>query len=117
APSREHSGVGGSALGAQQVGAFQAALKAGDEDQPPDHKRRAENEDAGLAQRLAKEAQDAAAVDLAHHRAAKAGDLAQAVNPGPRQRQPAGHQRAPLVRSAPISGSSAALDGWRAGSG
>ncbi len=65
APGGEDAGVGGSALGAQQVGALDPALQAEDEDEAPDDQRRAEDQDAGLAQALAEEAEDAAGVDEA----------------------------------------------------
>src|SRR3712207_8008483 len=47
-----------SADGAVEVRALDPALEADDEDQAPDHQRRAQDQQAGLPQRLAEEAHD-----------------------------------------------------------
>ncbi|KKN29850.1 hypothetical protein LCGC14_0840180, partial [marine sediment metagenome] len=44
------------------------ALQPEDEDEPPDHDRRAENQDPGLAQHLAEEVEHPALVDEADDR-------------------------------------------------
>src|SRR5665811_2636897 len=97
-------------LGAQQVGALDPALQAEDEDEAPDDDRRAEDQDPGLAQALAEEAQHQARVDQAGDPRAEAGDLAERVEPAARNREPGIH-RAFLI------GSTAARGWWRAGSG
>ena len=62
-PGGEHAGVGGGADGPVEVGALDAALQSDDEHQPPDHQRRAEDEDAGLAQGFAEEPEHLEPVD------------------------------------------------------
>ena len=107
APGGEDPGVGGRALGPQQVGAEDAALQAEDEDEEPDDQRRAEDQDPGLAQALAEEAKDAARVDRAGDAGAEAGDLPEASRAS---------RAAPEPARPFISGCSAVRDWWRAGS-
>ena len=57
----------------------------------PDDQRRAEDQDAGLAQALAEEAQDAARVDEAGDARAEAGDLPEGVEPAARDVEPGVH--------------------------
>src|SRR3954471_16872021 len=64
APRGEDARVGGRADRAVEVRALDAALQPGDEHQAPDHDRRGDDQDAGLAQRLAEEAEDAQAEDV-----------------------------------------------------
>ncbi len=79
-------------MGAQQVGALDPALQAEDEDEAPDDHGGAEDQDAGLAQALAEEAQDAAGVDEAGDARAEAGDLAEGVEPAARDFEPGVHR-------------------------
>ena len=92
APGGEDAGVGGRALGAEQVGALDPALQAEGEDEAPDDQRRAEDQDPGLAQALAEEAEDAAGVDEAGDAGAEAGDLPRRVEPAARDREPGVHR-------------------------
>src|SRR5207249_11748071 len=64
APGAEDAGVGRRADRAAEVGALDPALEAEDERQSPDDESRAEDQDAGLPQRLAEEAEHAPAEDL-----------------------------------------------------
>src|SRR4051812_6719559 len=89
APGGEDAGVGGRADGAVEVRALDAALQADDEDQAPDDQRRAEDQDAGLAQGLAEEAEDPQRVDLPDDLAAELRDLAERGDPVARDGQPA----------------------------
>ena len=98
APGAEHAGVGGRADRAVEVRALDPALQADDEDEAPDDERRGEDQDPGLAQRLAEEAEDAQAVDLAEDAPAELRDLAEARDPVARDGEPA------LV-GGPLSGS------------
>jgi hypothetical protein len=83
---------------AAEVRALDAALQADDEHQAPDDDRRGQDQDPGLAQRLAEELQDAQREDLADDAAAELRDLAEARQPVARDGHPA-HQAC-----APISG-------------
>ena len=93
APGREDAGVGGGADGAVEVGALDPALEAQDEDHPPDHQRRAQDQDPGLAQGLAEEAEHAPVEDVAEGLAAELDDVAERGDPVPRDREPAAHHR------------------------
>src|SRR3954449_1489652 len=77
APRGEHARVRGRALRTQQVRALDPALQPGDEHQAPDHDRRGDDQDAGLAQRLAEEAQHAPAEHERDDPPAEGGDLAE----------------------------------------
>ena len=57
--------------------------------QTPDHERRAEDQNAGLTEGFAEELEDAAREDQAGNPGAEAEDLADRVEPAPRDRQPA----------------------------
>src|SRR3954454_10911791 len=92
APGGEHAGVRRGADRAVEVRALDAALQAGDEDQAPDDHRRGDDEDAGLPQGLAEEAEDPQRVDEAEDLAAELRDLAEARDPVARNAEPA-HQR------------------------
>jgi hypothetical protein len=81
APRREDAGVRGRADRAREVRALDAALQADDEHQAPDDQRRGEDEDAGLAQRLAREAEDAQGPDLPQDPPAELHDLAEGRDP------------------------------------
>src|SRR5204863_2384563 len=74
-----------------EVRALDPALESEDEDEAPDHDRGAEDEDAGLAKRLAEELEHPPRVDEAHRAPAKASDLSHAREPISRNCQPAGH--------------------------
>src|SRR4051794_18370341 len=91
APGAEHPRIGGRADRAVEVGALDPALQADDEDEAPDDEGRGEDEDAGLAQRLTEEAEDAQAVDLAQDPPGELGDLAEVRDPVARDGQPAAH--------------------------
>jgi hypothetical protein len=56
-------------------------LEAEDEGQAPDHDRRAQDQDARLAQRLAEEAQHVTVEDLRDHPRGEPGDLAERGDP------------------------------------
>src|SRR3954468_24798104 len=88
APRGEDAGVCGRADGAVEVRALDAALQAGDEHQAPDDDRRGDDEDAGLAQGLAEEAQDPAGVDQPEDPAAELRDLAERRDPLARHGEP-----------------------------
>src|SRR5215211_512996 len=75
APGGEHARVGGGADGAVEVRALDPALEADDEDQAPDHQRRAQDQEAGLPQALAEEAEDLEREDLGDDARAEADDL------------------------------------------
>src|SRR4051794_36854504 len=90
APRAELPGVGRRADGAGRVGALDAALQADDEHQAPDHERRGDDEDAGLAQGLAEEAEDAQAVDVAE-------DAAAELEQDPRGREPPAQRDGHLI--------------------
>src|SRR3954447_14386669 len=92
APGGEDARVRRGADRAVEVRALDAALQADDEDQAPDDERRAQDEDAGLAQGLAEEAEDPQRVDLADDLAAELRDLAEAGDPVARDCEPT-HQR------------------------
>jgi hypothetical protein len=76
APGTEHARVCGCALRGGEVRALDAALQTEDEHQRPDDGRRADDQDAALAQRLAEESEYAQAVDVADDLAAECPDLA-----------------------------------------
>src|SRR5206468_774763 len=92
APGREDARVGGGADRAVEVGALDPALQAQDEDHPPDHERRSQDQDPGLAQRLAEEPENARVEDVAERLAAELEDVPERGDPVPRYRQPAGHR-------------------------
>ena len=81
--ARERAGVAGRADRRGEVGALDAALEPEDEGEAPDHERGADDQDAGLAQRLAEEAEDPPAEDLAEHTRAELADLAEEPDPVP----------------------------------
>ena len=60
APGGEHTGVGGRANGAAEVSALDPALEAENEGHAADDEGRAEDQDAGLPQRLPEEPEDSA---------------------------------------------------------
>src|SRR5262249_47558403 len=99
------------AVGPQQVGALDPALQAEDEDEPPDHEGRAEDQDPRLAERLAEEAEDAARVDEHRDAAAEAGDLAERVEPAARDFEPGVHRAATLTGSSAVRGWSPGASG------
>src|SRR5262249_20016896 len=90
APGREHPGVGRRADRAVEVRALDPALKTEDEDQAPDHDRGAEDQDPGLAERLAEELEDPAAVDQARDPRAEPEDLPDRGEPPAGDGKPAG---------------------------
>src|SRR4051794_16380254 len=92
APGGEDAGVRRGADRAVEVRALDAALQPDDEHQAPDDDRRGDDQDAGLAQRLAEELQDPAGVDQAEDPPAELGDLAERRDPVAGDREPA-HQR------------------------
>src|SRR3954447_7811491 len=85
---REDARVGGRAGRLRLIGALDAALQADDEHQAPDDDRRAQDQDAGLAQRLAEEPQHAARPDVGEHPPAELRDLTRALESA----GPAGHR-------------------------
>src|SRR5213079_2133482 len=91
-PGGEDAGVGGRALGAEQISTLDPALQAEREDQAPDDQRRAEDQDAGLAQALAEEAQDPPRVDEAGDARREAGDLPCRVEPASWDLEPGVHR-------------------------
>ena len=66
-------------------------MEAEDEHQTPDDDHRADDQDPGLAQRLAEELKHAPGVDEAEHAAAEARDVAEAREPIARDCEPAAH--------------------------
>src|SRR4029078_6771459 len=74
---------------AGEVGPFDPALEAEDEDHAPDHERRAEDQDAGLPQCLPEEVEDPAVEDVAEDLAGEADDVAETGDPVPRDVEPA----------------------------
>ena len=109
-PGRKDARVGGRSDRAVEVGALDPALQAQDEDHPPDHHRRAQDQDAGLAQGLAEEAEDAAVEDVAEGQAAELDDVAEGGDPVPRYGQPAGHLGTPRDSVARGAGAGGSLD-------
>ena len=91
APGGERAGERRRPVGAAQVGALDPAGEAEEEGQPPDHDGGAQDQDPGLAQRLAEEVHHPARVDVAEDATAEAGDVAERAEPLPRNCEPAGH--------------------------
>src|SRR4051812_16323851 len=89
APGTEHARVRRSADGAVEVRALDAALEPEDERKAPDHERRAEDQDAGLAERLAEEVEDAAVEDRADDSRGELRDVSERRDPVARDAQPA----------------------------
>src|SRR5205814_2162829 len=91
-PGGKDARVGGGADRAVEVGALDPALEAEDEDHPPDHERRSQDQDPGLAKRLAEEPKDARVEDVAEGLAAELEDVPERGDPVPWDREPAGHR-------------------------
>ena len=91
-PGTEDAGVGGGPDRAVEVGALDPALKPQDEDHPPDHHRRAQDQDARLSEGLAEEAEYAAVEDVAEGLAAELDDVARRGDPVLGDCQPADHR-------------------------
>ena len=92
APRREHARVRGRAVGAVEVGALDAALQADDEHQAPDHERRGDDQDPGLAQRLAEEPEHPQAKHFADDPRGELDDLAERLDPAARGGEQAFHR-------------------------
>jgi hypothetical protein len=105
APGGEHAGVRGRADGAVEVRALDAALQADDEDQAPDHQRRGDDQQPRLPQRLAEEAQDLQAEDLADDRRAEADDFAEGGEPLTRGCEPLAPHHLMLMMSGWVASS------------